>query len=699
MIAQLVILVFIIGNTNAQSIYETYTTTPSTSTVLRAIEKKDISYRLGQGSASIIPVFEGEKWEDDAKNAVMVACQLIEECIPTTYPIKILFRRGSNYPTVFVTTTVRFMSNTSTGSEYEKFEGKYARIPLWVGQEYETKIPSASLKRYAVLGTETSLFHKESTLFSEYDGTVTISPNDIFSTRTDGTVESEKYDLATVAIREIIKILGISSTARLSGSNSLSVFDTNNMLSIYDYRIFYPELTGGLMDKILTYNYATSENAKLADYYPLYSPSTFIINKSLNYLTIDDNNTETLLLQPDLPKETSILNVSSVVRSILFDCGWNKLDQRVGIIPNPYSGRQIRGEAINPFSRSSKPILLSKEREDDEILYPTIEKRLEIENNFKTIEGIKTRSIDNISQKSLTNDSYCYQYFLKDGVIEFLHEDDGYLMGWSFYLIKKDGTLDLISKKSHLYSEFPFDIFDLLSNIPNIDEYARTSDGYLRARINSNRFPISPEHFIDKGFLYNEVQHLYILWYPEKPKLSQKTNYLRVSNDPNSYYKNIEVSMKDVSGVTSARVIQKEYDGSRVYTTSFDVDPSAGYFTTTVDRELRTTLQLVTTNDAGSTDSEIITIQPENAYKMVCSQSDNYLYISFVDRDNQPINGVVPTSARINTAINATVSVIVRIITLNGTKFVDTSRFSPGIYILTVVDSNGRTHSAKFVKK
>lgn len=694
---QFTILIFIALNINAQSIYETYTTPPLSTTVRRTIEKQGISYRLGQGAASIVPVFEGDKWEEDAKNAVIVACQLVEECIPTTYPIKILFRRGSNFTSSFVSTTVRFMNNTPSDSYYEKFDGKYARIPLWVSEhEYYTKVPSATLKRYAVLKMEKPLFHQESTLFSQYDGTVVISSSDIFSTSTNGIVESGKYDLATVVIREIVKILGISSTVRQSGANSLSILDSNNMISIYDYRIFGSDMPGAS-----AFSYATSGNAKLANNYSLYSPSTFTVNKSLNYLAIDNNNTETLLFQPNLPKETSILKVSSLLREILSECGWKKIDHCVGISPNSNSGQQIKGEVINPFSGASRASLslstmFSKIREDNDVLYPSIERRLELQESYTPDIRKEAPLVNTINKNSLVNSSYSYQYFSKDGVLENYEEDGLTLEGWQLYLIKKDGTLDLISTAHPALWDFPFDISGVLSNIPNIDQYQRTSDGYLRARVNRNCLPKSPVYVPREGFVYNEVQHIYIYWYPEKPKLSRKINYLRASNpNPNSYLKNIDLTFSNVAGATSGRLIQKEYDGARVFTCSYDIDLSSASCIVNIDRELLTTFQLVATNAAGSTVSDIITIQPEIIYTMNCSILNNNLSVSFVNRNNRSIDNVDISTVRITNASNSSTSLSTTNLQNN---LINVSSLPSGIYILTITDSNGKNHSAKFIK-
>jgi hypothetical protein len=306
-------------NMNAQVSYETYSTDPSSSTVRRTLEKQDISYRLGIGASTIVPVFEGDKWEEDARNAVKYAIQLIEECIPTTYPIKIKFVRNLGNPSQFVNTTVRFIDNYPENGCYG-FDGRYARIPNnHGGSIYYSRVPSASLKRYAAIGTEKYLFHQQKDLlFNDYDGTVIFSTNDIFSTRTDGTVEAGKYDLTTVAIREIIKILGVASTANRNSSNSLSLLWDNNMVSVYDCNLFSSNDIGlDLANGIAVYNLSTSNNLFLKPYsnlgyesYKIYAPSTFVLNKSLNYLDRNDNDLETLLFQPDLPKETSLLKIS-----------------------------------------------------------------------------------------------------------------------------------------------------------------------------------------------------------------------------------------------------------------------------------------------------------------------------------------------------------------------------------------------------
>lgn len=88
--------------------------------------------------------------------------------------------------------------------------------------------------------------------------------------------------------------------------------------------------------------------------------------------------------------------------------------------------------------------------------------------------------------RSIYNSSFRYQYFCRDGVISNYFEDGTDMMGWRLYLIKKDGTLDLIATSYSTSNQIPFDLQSILSNITDMNQYARTSDGYPRVRINRN---------------------------------------------------------------------------------------------------------------------------------------------------------------------------------------------------------------------
>lgn len=697
---------FVVGDVSSQALYETYVNTPSTATRRQIIQKEDLPIRYGRGATTIIPTFEGNRWDDNSKNAVLYAIQLLEEYLETAYPIKIKFIRDTGKNSNFINTSVRLMENDSEYDDSD-FDGRYAQVPLEVSTvKYPTKVPSALLKRWAVLQAETNLFHAENSIFTDFDGILTYSTSDIFSCRTDGQVESGKYCMATATLREIIKVLGFATSGKRTGSNSVTLIDGRGMVNPYDYILYNTYLD----DTQSNYNYATSGTARFGrfDYTTyIHSPSTFNPTLSMNYFKIDENNQETLLLQPELKKEQSILKIGSKLREIFDYIGWQRRDEIVNTGDN-YFGTKKRGTLLDPLGGGSNYAgSVINAKLEDEYIWPALKERelLEQKNKEKDSNQKKRLAPLNIRYrgKKLVDPSYRYQYFAKDGIMACLPVDGIDLKDWSLYLIKKDGTLVRVATLWWLEDEIPFNFRQILEGIPNIDDYARTSDGYLRARINCNQYDYSPA-WIGNRYDYNWAQHIYIKWFPEKPTISKKDNYLRTLNDPNSYYKYVEVSMAKVGGITEATFTKKEYDGSRVYTTTLNVDPAAGYFTTTIDRELRTTLQLTVSNGRGNRTSDLITYAAESLYNTTFHVSGNNLSVQFLDRYNQPKEDIYATNVKIvdiyNHSINKTnYNQQKSMNNLRQNNSIDISTLPSGVYIVNIIDNNNKSSSYKFIKK
>lgn len=670
----------------SQEIIETHEDIPSMSTKRQTLPKDDISIRLGKGAATIIPVFEGDRWDDNSKNAVEYAIELLEEYLDTTYPIKIKFIRRSNSSPSFVKTYTRLINNKDI---------KYSDFPLEISdQKYPLKVPSASLKRWAVLQFETDQFHTSSSLFEGYDGTIMFSASDIFSCRTDGNVETGKYCMATVTLREIFKILGIISTARKGSIKStLSLVDNEGMANPYDYVLY-----GTYLDYLEgNYQYATSEKAKFSYYndnYRIYSPSEYKQGISMNYFEVEDNNLETILLQPALKKEQSIFKIGNVIRDVLNKIGWMYINHAVGS-ESPYKGGKKLGALYDPLVANQA--LNSSLESEYRCILTNNPIDIKLQKNHTT--SSESRNIPYIGKK-LVDSSYKYQYFGKDGVIAYDIIDGVDLIGWSLYLIKKDGTLDRVATAPR-GGEFPFNLAQILNNLPNIDKYARTSDGYLRARVNRNEYTYSPFSISSTVRDINWVQHIYIKWYPEKPTISKKNHYLRVSNDPNSYLKDVEVSMKDVSGITEARVIKREYDGPYSYTSIFNVDPSIGYFTETIDKELTTTFELIVSNGTGiNKHSDLLIFEPEmSEYCTEVEFTDSSLDIRFVTPKKQRKSDVYITSALIVNVNSLWQEIRCKTSRDSYQNSVDISTLPKGTYIARIIDNNNKIIIHKFVRK
>jgi hypothetical protein len=66
-------------------------------------------------------------------------------------------------------------------------------------------MPLATSKRMEVRRLGYGLSNKSHEIYTRYDAEIYLSPDSIFSTSLDGSVEAGKYDLVTVVLRELAK--------------------------------------------------------------------------------------------------------------------------------------------------------------------------------------------------------------------------------------------------------------------------------------------------------------------------------------------------------------------------------------------------------------------------------------------------------------------------------------------------------------
>ena len=195
---------------------------------------------------------------------------------------------------------------------------------------------------------------------------------------------------------------------------------------------------------------------------------------------------------------------------------------------------------------------------------------------------------------------------------------------------------------------------------------------------------------------YNYAKHMYINYKPPTPVLAPKRHFLNTQpDDPGSFYKEIELAFSNVVGATNGRIIQKEYDGGRVYTSTYAVDIAKGVYTATVDKEIVSTFQLVTQNENGISYSEIITIQPtvnSYSYSMNMTTSGDILECKFIDINKLPVS-VDILSGKIYNLLNPTFSVMDF-----SNDIVDISSLTPGIYVVNVIDEYNNSYSKKIVR-
>jgi len=683
----LVALFFAIANLNAQGIFQNEIETEgSTITANYQSFKSDVPYRIGNGIASITPFFEGGLWDSNSKAAVDYACRLMAEYISTTYPIRIKIIRDVDEYVSFVKTFV------SSSNIYSRPTFDFANSKSFV-------IPYATSKRAGVLGFATDNFYDSNNgLYNAYDAEIYLSPDDIFSCTLDCNVETGKYDLVTVILRELAKGLAMNPGVKtIAGqSNALNIYLEQsgvNYITPYTYMMSFP-------------SYPTEAYDFFIDKHDVYSPSVFDRNKSLLYFKKDPNNIETILLQPDLPKETAIHNIGSAFRDVLKSSFWIKLNTIVGgdagpvslLIPDTNVKPKDATVTFSNYNLNASRNGLRMTTQAD------ILSNLKVDTFYHSSGRTKTKSLRYIGEPTF-NGVNGYFHYQNDGIIGDLLYGNNYdnTLGWSLFLLNKDGSLTQVAQQPNTSLPFVVD----LSQIPINNNYDRTSDGFLRARLNFNYYPISGEYYYDGANpstpirRYNYAQYLCINYTPKESNLEVKRNFIRSAPvDPNSYYREINLVFDNMEGVTSARLIQKEYDESGLLTTtSYIVNPNSGEYIAEVDNELRTTFQLSSTNSSGTVLSQIVNVEPLLVNKAIILEmtvtlkNENNLELQFKDANGMLVNNPVSFS-KITNISQTNISKEGKIIN----NSIDISNLPKGVYIITAKDKSSNTYNAKFIK-
>lgn len=618
-----------------------------------------LPYRNIAGGGVILVNYVGDGWiaNPEAKNAMEHACRIWEEQLPTALPIYIDASFGNmrgNNP--LAKTTVKL-----AGNGIPRALAKHYFKQRYFDQCYEE-------------ASEDTLFFKKS------DAIITFSNKDIFSFSLDYVVEN-KYDFVTIALRELAKVFGFYNNICQSST-------TDNQLELRDINPtpYITALFRGYMnpnDQSAAFNYATSGNVNLSGYpnnYSLYAPTNYEDYASLSYFAIDEKNLDTRILQPNIPKGTSIRRIGEPIIGLLKDyANWCDFV----IVGDKSTDVSTTGSAANTAITYNQTQSFSK----------TISKDIQ-KDNLNNVKSVFITSNNKLgSEKTLSNDlNDVNAYINKFADYPYLNDDWGY-KGWSISVLRKDGTWDIVKTGHFLESKIDFSTSIL--NTSNATNYARTSDGYLRCRVSyqDDEYGFSSlTKTFSKYFLANYL--------PQKPELTSApiTTAKAMGIDSNDdYEENVKIAFRNVEG-TKRMLVEEMVEGDAVpFTYYIDDCIKQGYFIATIDKGLSSSFRLRAINDNGVTISEelIIPASITNTYSLDASVQDNDIQLLFRNvRNNLVSDKKVATTFQISNLSNSSI---------NASGFAHDNKINiqnlpHGIYGLKVLDKEGKIYNTKLIK-
>lgn len=180
-----------------------------------------------------------------------------------------------------------------------------------------------------------------------------------------------------------------------------------------------------------------------------------------------------------------------------------------------------------------------------------------------------------------------------------LDDDGDMLYGWVVSVLRKDGTWEIIPSTSS-WNESEVSFMPSSIDVNKADQYARSSDGYLRCRVNYTSYPVE----------VNRLARYFLLDYlPQKPEMAFSKVMPQTGTVADDYYADVKIGFKNVEGTEKILVEQLE-EGSPVPFTYYVEDVRDGYFIASVDKEYSTTFKLRAMNKYGETVSEQLIVAP-----------------------------------------------------------------------------------------
>lgn len=595
------------------------------------------------------------------KGAFEYACHILEEYIPTCTPI---------------TVSVGWKSlNSSIDGKKTISEIDIRTVNL---EESLGDTPTSQMKR--IMLNETSMDGIITFIDSISDFNIIedinspdirIVYNSYLNTSYSYTIDetpTNKYDFVTIALRDLLRGLGVVSNLIKDPAKNVLKRDTETVLP-FEYSVAYA-IRGNNEEEI--FKNATKGEAYLSGtslenaFLTLYAPNNWIDNVSLNYFVPGNNCKISSVLRYDFGKGAVIRDLADK-SGVLFAnnyLGWGYANCFVGEGSGDITSEGGSTDNFIPFNSN-------------------------LLNNRSTIIESEISKHPEESQQELSVRERIIKYFKQ--FHPFYPGASNDELGGSVSLLKKDGTWDVVYHEGAFYPAIDTRTWTL--HCEN-DEYARTCDGYLRCRWTNAYFTGGPE-------ANYSVKYYVVDFLPQaiEATATEVDIYTPVIIPPRNSparlgakKKNLYVSYKNLEGtkLVLAEIWEEgKIDPYYVYVEDF----KSGYTTLELDNTCKQTITFYSYNDNGMTKGEVIEYEPTYLpWRPLanCVQKANTLQL--VTEENQAISGYKYMIYSLSSTSAAPI--------LSGTAEdmgeIDISSLSAGLYAIRYSDENGDGGTLKF---
>lgn len=600
------------------------------------------------GGTVIIPIFD-ESCPEDLKAPFSYACKIVEEYMPPCLPLKVKVSWGR----------VNGSSANSISKVLARSKENFGTSAYYNNAQMSV-IKGVILSELCYNSTVTYLDSIPDVNFLTKDPDIEITYNsqkiDELSFSLEANPE-QKYDFVSVAVRDLLIGLGISSSYRYNPVTK-ELLDPSHELTPFEN--FIDRTLGNYNNPAARLAKATSGELLLKEYtvqsLKLYAPSTWQNGSSLNYFIPQNDCCVSNILSYDFCKGMVTRSLADTYSHFIFYnlLGWKP--NFLTSIDTPSSSAAGSTSLLMPYNGSIS--------------------------FHNTTYGINT-TIDSDSQPRNIRMTNGYENEELRSYIDSFHPflySGSYIPseGTSISVLKKDGSWDLVKCFGFCMDDMPFYMSDWTFNYDE-SQYARTIDGYLRARITTKK-PGSGTgiKYISKFFVIDYL--------PQKVNLSYAYINSSVTRSTSSN-NTVRIYFSNTEGV-SRIVLEKLRQGSRVPSKIEISDFKKGYYETTIDKT--TTFTAVGYNDNGTSRGIPMTIIPSsNTLALDFNIKDNIISIQSENQSDIEYNysiSTLGTSSSIETQMGST------------TGTIDVSTLPNGLYVLTVRDNEGLSNSFKFKK-
>ena len=659
-----------------------------------AVQHDIMPVREMYGGGKFIVDFPDE-CPEDIKNSFQTACSLWEEVLPEVCNIRIkieLSERGARAPF----SSIRITKYDTNDLFHEDMHSLNSQIKgaLMAGyisghnNQFKNSIPPD--------------------LLSEYDFIITYNmslKNEVsFST---GLPDSQdKYDFVSIAMRDIAKGLGIYAEVRIDESSKLLMpaADKPNPFA----KLVYEALGTGSLQTLQANAYKKGTQGELMvgphfissngkyDSIRLYAPQAWDYDKSLNTFIPESGKKLTQLLSYDFGR-------GSVIRDI------NDKDIRFF----------FRNYLLWDYKQTSSFATSQATTGDNSVVMPYKGTAIEVpvaisqssvasvtEENIPYLVQQHSETANNIDIEEMLDSCYIYSPFYLPGLPRNNGEE-----GLTLSVQKKDGTWDVVYKDLSLVMieiglepflpAHSFKYSDLAFHYAP-EKYARTYDGYLRARLTicDRRY----DNMVRRDVYDNYVTYFAIDELPQIPTVKYegivRTNMSAYAYDPYDYFADIRIGIGNIAGAKRVEVHQLN-EGDRVPLIIDVPDFEKGYFTATVDKEIYTDFTVIYYNDNGFVTSETITIDPIEPYIGLYNVelSDNTIKIKSADERISSKRLLKSYSIQALDVIGNSIKENLSGDIDSDNCEIDIRNLSPGIYVLKYIDERNRESVYKFCRQ